>query len=110
MACCVGDCHISSPCSLLQTLVKLTSEKSAREDLLGEGGSGPSRCWILRSPFPAFWGEMKLICWAALNHALVSCQPVLGAPFRSHFDHFNLSSSCSSFSAKPGTYDPKTGI
>ena len=22
----------------------------------------------LGSPFSAFWGEMKLICWALLNH------------------------------------------
>ena len=29
---------------------------------------GPSRCRILGSPFSAFWGEMKLICWAALSY------------------------------------------
>ena len=29
---------------------------------------GPSRFRILGSPFSAFWGEMKLICWAALNY------------------------------------------
>ena len=28
---------------------------------------GPSRIRILGSPFSAFWGEMKLICWAALT-------------------------------------------
>ena len=28
---------------------------------------GPSRFRILGSPFSAFWGEMKLTCWAALT-------------------------------------------
>ena len=30
---------------------------------------GPSRFRILGSPFSAFWGEMKLICWAVLSHS-----------------------------------------
>ena len=35
---------------------------------------GPSRFRILGSPFSAFWGEMKLICWAVLtNHFLCRC-------------------------------------
>ena len=40
---------------------------NSTETLIFQEFPGPSRFRILGSPFSAFWGEMKLICWAVLS-------------------------------------------